>query len=43
MPLDEVRATLQSKVSFARSPDDRRRQINGIINSLGMDRPSLAA
>ncbi|MBU6357063.1 MAG: DEAD/DEAH box helicase family protein [Rhodospirillales bacterium] len=43
MPLDEVRATLQSEVSFARSPDDRRRQISGIMASLTTDRPELAA
>ena len=43
MPLYEVRATLQSEVAFARSPDERRRQISGIMDSLTTDRPKLAA
>ena len=43
MPLDEVRATLQREVTYARSPDERRRQIGGIMASLTTDRPKLAA
>ena len=43
MPLDEVRATLRREATYARSPDEQRRQINGIMNSLTKDRPELAA
>ena len=42
MLLDEVRATLQREATYARRPDERRRQINGIMNSLVTDRPNLA-
>ncbi|KDM66634.1 DEAD/DEAH box helicase family protein [Acidiphilium sp. JA12-A1] len=43
MPLDEVRAMMESEAAFARSPDERRRQITGIMHALVTDRPNLAA